>query len=285
MTHPASWGRQISATIGVGSLDVRVDGPEDGPPIIMLHGFPQTSLSWAAVVPPLVEAGYRVIAPDQRGYSPGARPVGVEHYGYDLLADDVVELADALGLDTFHLVGHDWGAVIAWIAAGRHADRLRSLTAVSVPHLAAFGRALKGSEDQRAMSRYMQLFRIEGKAEDVLLADEGSRITEFYEDKVPADALAEYERLFTDRPTLTAALSYYRAMDKRLNDLPAVTVPTTYVWSTGDRALGREGAEMCGDFVDADYRFVQLQDVTHWIPDEAPDALAEAISDRAARGR
>lgn len=280
MAQNMSWGRQTSATIGVGSLDLRIDGPEDGPPIILLHGFPQTSLSWAGVAPRLVEAGFRVIAPDQRGYSPGARPVGVEHYGNDLLADDVVELADALGLDTFHLVGHDWGASIAWVTAARHADRLRSLTAVSVPHLAAFGRALKASEDQRAMSRYMQLFRVEGKAEDVLLGDDGRRLTEFYEGKVPPDALAEYVRLFSDRPTLTAALNYYRAMEKWLNDLPAVTVPTTYVWSTGDRALGREGAEMCGDFVDADYRFVQLQDVTHWIPDEAPDALADAILDR-----
>lgn len=284
MTHPTSWGRQISVTIDVGTLDVRVDGPEDGPPIILLHGFPQTSLSWASVTPPLVAAGYRVIAPDQRGYSPGARPVGVENYGNDLLADDVIELADALGLDTFHLVGHDWGSSIAWVTAARHGDRLRSLTAVSVPHLAAFGRALKNSEDQRAMSRYMQLFRVEGgKAEDVLLGDDGRRLVEFYEGKVPADALAEYVNLFSDRPALTAALNYYRAMGAWLNDLPAVTVPTTYVWSTGDRALGREGAEMCGDFVDADYRFVQLQDVTHWIPDEAPEALAEAILDRAAR--
>ncbi len=282
MTHPTSWGRQISATIGAGSLDVRVDGPDDGQPIMLLHGFPQTSLSWAAVVPPLVAAGYRVIAPDQRGYSPGARPVGVEHYGADLLADDVTELADALGIDSFHLVGHDWGACVAWVLATRQPDRVRTLTAVSVPHLTAFGRVLKESEDQRAMSRYMQLFRApDEKAEDVLLDDGARRITEFYEGKVPADALAEYERLFSDRPTLTAALSYYRAMSSWLNELPDVTVPTTYVWSTGDHALGREGAESCGDHIDADYRFVELADVSHWIPDEAPDALADAIIDRA----
>ena len=281
MTTPTDWGRTTSATIGVGRLDVRVDGPEDGPPIMLLHGFPQTSLSWAAVAPPLVAAGYRVIAPDQRGYSPGARPVGVEHYGADLLADDVTELADALGIDSFHLVGHDWGACVAWVLATRRPERVRTLTAVSVPHLTAFGLALRSSEDQRAMSRYMQLFRApDEKAEDVVLAEDARRLAEFYDGQVGDDALAEYLAVFGDRATLTAALSWYRAMAPWLNELPAVTVPTTYVWSSGDKALGREGAEMCGDFVDADYRFVELPDVTHWIPDEAPDALAAAIMER-----
>jgi pimeloyl-ACP methyl ester carboxylesterase len=223
-----------------------------------------------------------VIAPDQRGYSPGARPVGVEHYDSDDLADDVIELADAMGLDTFHLVGHDWGASVAWGVAARHPARLRTLTAVSVPHLAAFGQALQESPNQRDMSRYMQLFRREGRAEEVLLAEDSRRLVETYEGQVPADDLAEYVRRFNEAGALTAALSWYRAMRASMNDLPAVTVPTTYVWSTGDRALGREGAERCGDFVDADYRFVQLDDVTHWIPDEAPDALADAVLHRVA---
>jgi pimeloyl-ACP methyl ester carboxylesterase len=272
-----TWGEHTTAETSAGTIDVRVAGPEDGVPVVLLHGFPQTSLSWAAVVPPLIAAGHRVVAPDQRGYSPLARPEGVEHYGTDTLADDVVELADALGIDTFHLVGHDWGASVAWVVAARHADRLRTLTAVSVPHLAAFGAALRESEDQRAMSRYMQLFRREGRAEEVLLEDGARRLVEFYEGQVAETAVAEYLRVFTAPGALTAALSYYRAMQPWLSDLPAVTVPTTYVWSTGDHALGRAGAERCGDFVTADYRFVELPDVSHWIPDEAPDALADAI--------
>lgn len=275
-----SWGQARTAEITTGTIDLRVDGPEDGTPVILLHGFPQTSLSWAQVAPQLIAAGYRVYAPDQRGYSPGARPVGVEHYGSDALADDVVELADALGLGTFHLVGHDWGASVAWVVAARHPDRLRSLTAVSVPHLAAFGQALAESEDQRAMSRYMQLFRRDGRAEEVLLEDGAHRLVDFYDGQVPAAALATYVQGFSEPGALTAALNYYRAMQPWMSELPAVTIPTTYVWSTGDRALGREGAELCGAFVTADYRFVELPDVTHWIPDEAPDALAAAIIDR-----
>jgi len=275
-----SWGTAITADISVGTIDLRVEGPESGTPVMLLHGFPQTSLSWAQVVPRLVAAGHRVYAPDQRGYSPGARPVGVEHYGCDVLADDVIELADALGLDTFHLVGHDWGASVAWVVAARHGHRLRSLTAVSVPHLAAFGKALQESEDQQAMSRYMQLFRREGQAEQVLLENDALRLVDFYDGQVPAAAVSEYVRTLSEPGALSAALNYYRAMQPSMGELPAVTVPTTYVWSTGDRALGRVGAELCGDFVEADYRFVELPDVTHWIPDEAPEALADAILHR-----
>jgi len=279
----SDWGRTVQVRIGVGALDVRVAGPQDGPAVVLLHGFPQTSRSWGAVVPALAEAGYRVVAPDQRGYSPGARPVGVERYATDALADDVAELADALGIDTFHLVGHDWGASIAWVAATRHADRIRTLTTVSVPHLAAFGEALRNDPDQQERSAYIGLFRMEGKAEQVLLADDAERLISMYEGRVRDDDVAAYVALLREPGALTAALGYYRAMQADLSGLPAVTMPTTFVWSSGDRALGPRGAHRCGDFVDADYRFVELADISHWVPDEAPHALAEAIVDRARR--
>ncbi len=272
-----SWGRPTTVEIGVGTLDVRVDGPDDGEPVVLLHGFPQTSLSWGGVAPRLAAAGLRVVAPDQRGYSPGARPTGVQHYTGDALADDVAELADELGLSTFHLVGHDWGASNAWVFATRHAARLRSLTTVSVPHLAAFGEALRTSTDQQERSAYIRLFRVEGKAEGVLLTDGAERLVGMYEGRVSADDVAAYVALLAEPGALTAALDYYRAMSAELSHLPAVTVPTTFVWSSGDRALGRQGAERCGDFVDAPYRFVELDGLSHWIPDEAPAALADAV--------
>ena len=275
-----TWGLPASADIGAGTLDLRIDGPANGEPVILLHGFPQTSLSWSAVADRLVEADLRVIAPDQRGYSPEARPVGVEHYATEALADDVAELADALDLDTFHLVGHDWGASIAWMAATRHAGRIRSLTAVSVPHLAAFGRALRTSADQQQRSAYIELFRMPGKAEDVLLADGAQRLVGMYQGQVDPEDRDAYVRLLSAPGALTAALDYYRAMRSSLSALPAVTVPTTYVWGTDDLALGRDGAEACGEFVDADYRFVELAGTSHWVPDEAPDQLAAAIVDR-----
>lgn len=275
------WGERTEVEIAAGTIDVRVAGREDGDPVVLLHGFPETSLSWGGVVPWLEADDLRVVAPDQRGYSPGARPVGVEHYSTQVLADDVVQLADALDLGTFHLVGHDWGAAVAWaVASGPHAGRVASLTAVSVPHLAAFNRSLRTSTDQQQRSSYFGLFREAGKAEQVLLADDAVRLIGMYEGQVDDADVAAYVALLSEPGALTAALSWYRAMGAELAELPPTPVPTTFVWSDGDQALGREGAEACGDFVTADYRFVELDGVTHWIPDEAPEALAAAILDR-----
>ena len=169
--------------VAVGDLtfDVRTLGPDDGDPVVLLHGFPETSLSWSAVAPVLADAGYRVIAVDQRGYSPEARPTAVADYAMDLLVGDVLGLADALDLDTFHLVGHDWGAAVGWAVAAHHGDRLRTLTAVSVPHLAAYNAALSGNSDQQQRSSYIGLMRQEGKAEDVLAEDDGRRLRAMYQ--------------------------------------------------------------------------------------------------------
>lgn len=264
-------------TVGEMTFDVRFAGPEDGTPVMLLHGFPETSLSWSAVVPLLINAGLRLIAPNQRGYSPGARPPSVADYSTDVLADDVIAIADALGLATLHLVGHDWGGAVAWVVAANHADRLESLTAVSVPHLAAYGAALVGDLDQQQRASYIGLLRQEGKAEHLLLENDGERLLAMYGDAVPAEQAAGYVAHLSEPGALTAALNWYRAMGADLASLPAVTVPTTYVWSDQDTAIGRVPAEQCAQFVDADYRFIELNGVTHWIPEQAPDALAEAI--------
>ncbi|GAA3517004.1 alpha/beta hydrolase [Aeromicrobium panaciterrae] len=267
-------------TIGESTYDVRFAGPDGGTPVMLLHGFPETSLSWSAVAPLLADAGLRVIAPDQRGYSPGARLPEVSDYATEVLADDAIALADALEIRSFHLVGHDWGAAVAWVAAAKHADRLHSLTAVSVPHLAAYGAALMNDPDQQQRAAYIGLLRQEGKAEHLLLEDGGERLKAMYGDAVPAEQAAAYIAHLSEPGALTAALNWYRAMTADLSSLPAVTVPTTYVWSDQDIAIGRVPAEQCHEFVDADYRFVELGGVTHWIPEQAPGALAKAIIDR-----
>ena len=275
-----SFHETTPVTVGEMTFDVRIAGPEDGTPVMLLHGFPETSLSWSAVAPLLVDAGLRIIAPDQRGYSPGARPPDVADYATDVLAGDVIALADALGIDSFHLVGHDWGAAVAWVAGAEHADRLLSLTAVSVPHLAAYGAALMNDPDQQERAAYIGLLRQEGKAEHLLLENNGERLLAMYGDAVPADQAAAYIAHLSEPGALTAALNWYRAMHADLSSLPAVTVPTTFVWSDDDMAIGRVPAQQCGEFVDADYRFVELNGITHWIPEQAPDALADAIISR-----
>lgn len=268
-------------TVGDLTFDVRFAGPEDGDPIILLHGFPETSLSWNQVAPRLAEDGLRVIAFDQRGYSPGARPEGVASYTTDLLTADVLGVADALGLDTFHVVGHDWGAVIAWLLATHHPERIRTLTAVSVPHLAAYNAALRNDPDQREKGSYIKLFRQAGKAEDLLLADGARRLTAMYGDTVPIALVVRYVAQLAEPGALTAALNWYRAMGADLASTPTTHVPTTFVWGEQDMAIGRVPAEACGDHVDADFRFVELTGIGHWVPEQAPDSLAEAILVRA----
>ncbi|NKR40130.1 alpha/beta fold hydrolase [Rhodococcus hoagii] len=269
--------------LGELTFDVTVAGPDDGTPILLLHGFPESSASWRPVTPRLVRAGLRVIAPNQRGYSPDARPERVDEYRFDRLVGDVVRLLDAYDIESAHLVGHDWGAAVAWQVAGGHPERIRSLTAVSVPHPAAFGWALREDADQQRRSGYIGLLRQEGKAEAVLLEDDSRRLRAMFGDGNDPELVEEHVRLLSQPGALTAAMNWYRATTRAFGDLPPVRVPTTYVWSTADPALGPAAAKRCAEFVDAPYRFVVLDGANHWIPEEHPDALADAILARVAQ--
>ncbi len=267
-----------TSTVDVDDLtfEVEVLGPEDGEPVVLLHGWPQDRRSWRAVAQRLVDEGLRVIAPNQRGYSPDARPEGVENYHTDVLARDVVAIAEAFGHERFHLAGHDWGAAVSWVVAARHPDRLLSLTAVSVPHLAAYNEALAVDEDAQQRATYIGLLRRPGKAEDVLLEDDAVRLRAMYGDDVePADVDA-YAALFAQPGALTSTLNWYRAMGPELSSTPDVTVPTTFIWGANDLAIGRYGAERSADHVTGDYRFVEV-DGGHWLPDTHPDLLATEI--------
>lgn len=259
--------REMRLTVGDMVFEATVAGPADGTPVVLLHGFPACRASWQTVLPELAAAGLRVLAPDQRGYSPGARPTSVADYEVDHLVADVIGMLDALGWERVHLVGHDWGSAVAWFVAARHPERLHSLTAVSVPHPAAFGWALRHDADQQAGSAYIQLLRAEGKAEQVLLEDDARRLRAMFAPEVPRAIVEQNLRTLVDGGGLTAALSWYRAMGPWFADLPAVTVPTTYLWGARDDALRRSGAERCGEHVDAPYRFVELPDADHWIPE------------------
>ena len=274
--------------VDVGDLtfDVRVDGPEDGRPVLLLHGFPETSLSWAAVTPLLTRAGLRTYAPDQLGYSPGARPDEVAAYSTPNLAQVTADLLTALDVPRVDVVGHDWGANVAWALAGWHPDRVRSLTAVSVPHPAAYTVAYRTDPEQKERSGYIRLFWQAGKAEEVLLADDARRLRRMLsggegETGIPTEAIEQYVSVLSAPGALTAALNWYRAMSSS-DRVDPVGVPTTYVWSDGDVAIGRTAAEACANYVTGDYAFVELPGITHWIPEQAPDQLAAAVLDRIA---
>ncbi|MCA1721446.1 MAG: alpha/beta hydrolase [Actinobacteria bacterium] len=257
----------------VGDLvfDAVADGRDDGRLVLLLHGFPQTSWSWRFVQPRLAAAGFRVGAPDQRGYSPGARPAGVDAYRMPHLVGDVLGMMDRLGAEQADVVGHDWGAAVAWQLATRHPSRVRTLTAVSVPHPLAFVAALRTDEDQRQRSQYMKLFQVEGKAEEVLLRDHERGLHTFFGDNPDVQP---YLDLMRQPGVLTKCLNWYRAQD--LADIDGVgptAVPTLYVWSDGDLALGRTAAEATAQHVTGPYRFEVLEGVSHWIPEEAPEQL------------
>ena len=271
---------RLEIPVGEFVFDARAAGPADGELVLLLHGFPQTSWEWRSQLQALGDAGYRVVAPDQRGYSPGARPAEVERYGTLHLVADVLALADAVNAHQFHLVGHDWGAAVAWGVGGTHQERLRTLNIASVPHPKAFASALAESKDQQDKSSYIQLFREEGKAEEVLGGNDFATLRAMLSTAGSADDVEEYLRVLGQPGALTAALNWYRAMQPGLvGDIGAISMPTMFVWSTDDIALGREGAEATGQYIDGPYRFEILEGVSHWIPEQAADDLNRLLLD------
>lgn len=256
------------------TFDVYASGPADGQPVLLLHGFPQDHREFDLVLPRLHEAGLRTYAMDQRGYSPGARPAGVADYVLSEPTADAVAVLDALGIGAAHVIAHDWGAQVAWLLAVGHPDRVRTLTAVSIPHPRALGLALRVRPTQRARLAYMAAFR-SALAERVLLAGGGTVLKQMMR---PIGARAAlYADAMREPGRLTAALNWYRALTgEQLAGVPVVTVPTTLVWGSKDPVVGVTAALRTTDWVQADYQLVALHGVGHWVPEEAPGALAKA---------
>jgi pimeloyl-ACP methyl ester carboxylesterase len=255
------------------TFDVHEGGPADGAPVLLLHGFPQDHREFDLILPRLHAAGLRTYALDQRGYSPGARPAAVADYRLDEPTADAIAVLDELGVAKAHVIGHDWGASVAWQLAAQHPDRVSTLTAVSVPHPRGLAVALRNQPSQKLRFAYMGVFRSRG-AERLLLGADGAVLRRMMRAIGPRAAL--YATAMREPGRLTAALNWYRALSSgQLATLGKVTVPTTYVWSDGDPAIGRPAALATATWVQADYRFVTLRGIGHWVPEEAPRALAD----------
>jgi pimeloyl-ACP methyl ester carboxylesterase len=269
----------LTATRGNLRFDVHTWGPQDGTPVLLLHGFPQSGASWAAVATRLADAGFFCIAPDQRGYSPGARPLRRRDYVLrELVADAVAVVDDVLGPDArVHLVGHDWGAAVAWSLAARHPERIATLTAVSVAPPKAFLRSLLTSR-QGLASWYMYVFQLPWLPERVL--GSGARLRAGLRRIGQSPEVAARDAAaFADPGRLTAAVNWYRGMFVAPPSFdPKVTVPTRFVWSDGDAALTRQSTVHAQAEVSGPYEFIELAGVSHWIPDEVPDQLAEIVA-------
>lgn len=281
---------EITFTRGPLRFRAVVDGPVDGEPVVLLHGFPQRVSSWDSVAPRLHEAGFRTIALDQRGYCATARPRGRRAYRLSELVGDVVALLDSLADSTenqetprsAHIVGHDWGAVVAWAIAAAHPERVRTLTAVSVPHPAAFLRAMVRS-DQLLRSWYMGFFQLPLIPERVLTSRGAAPERALARMGMTREMIARFRSEMVADGAIPGGLGWYRALPfaSPKGSTGRIQVPTTFVWSDNDPALGRGGAEKTGRYVDADYRFVEMPGVSHWIPEERPTELADAIIARA----
>ena len=265
------------------------DGPVDGELVILLHGFPEGAEMWLRQIGALAKAGCLAVAPDLRGYGKTDAPEGVEAYTLDHLVEDVAALIKAFGRTQAHIAGSDWGALIAWYFASRHPEMTKTLTVLSVGHPAALAAASANDEDQRARSRYVALFLLEGKAEQVLGDENFRRLRAMFTlgpnpDAMPRSVIETFVKSISRPGRLTAALNYYRANlsgDQAWASLAPddvkVSAPTILLWGDQDPALGRRSAEETANYMTGAYRLVVLEGAGHWLQFERPDEVSRAM--------
>lgn len=284
---------RIGLPTGV-TLSVQLGGPEDGEPIVFLHGFPESHRTWRGVAPELAR-DFRVVAPDQRGFAGSDKPEGVEAYKADRIVEDLVALADALGLGAFTLVGHDWGGAIAWMAALRHPGRVKRLVIVNAPHPLVFQKSLIDDPGQRAASQYIRAFRNPMMEQGIEAMGYGAFFDKTFGQFVSTAEIPDEERQayldqWSQPGAMTAMLNWYRASDIvvpepgeeaahptwTLLPFPKVAVPTLVIWGMQDKALLPVQLEGLQDHVD-DLRIVTVPDAGHFVPWEKPEPVAAAI--------
>ena len=254
-------------TINTGEFEFecRVSGNEENELIILLHGFPETSFMWIGLMEKLASIGYYCVAPNMRGYSKNACPKGVKNYKTQKLVGDILSIADAINKNKFHLIGHDWGAGVGWNVVYQNPDRIISWTALSVPHLRGFAKAIKTDKVQSKKSRYIGWFLIPVIPEIVLRKNDFKKFTRLWKNSSDEE-LNDYLTVFRRKGALTAALNYYRANLARgkRQSIGDITRPTLFIWGKNDLAVGRVAAENNHKYMKGDYTFLEL-DGGHWL--------------------
>jgi pimeloyl-ACP methyl ester carboxylesterase len=264
-----------SSVLQVNGISVHVEDHGSGKPVLLLHGWPDSSNLWRNQIPFLVANGFRAIALDQRGFGRSDRPDAVAAYSLQNAVADVVAILDAFRIDVADVVGHDWGAAVAWFTATVHPNRVRRLVVLSVPHPLA-PQTLR----QREMAWYQLFFQFEGIAEEWLQHDNWALFRETLRSN--GDEVDRYISDLSRPGALRASLNWYRAnLAPRLPasppKLPPVEAPTLGIWSSNDHYLDGERMKMSGQFVKGPWRYEQIDDASHWIPLDAPDRLNQLL--------
>jgi pimeloyl-ACP methyl ester carboxylesterase len=258
-------------------FDAIAAGPHDGEVVLLLHGFPQFADAWISIMSELAAAQFHCIAVNQRGYSEEAQPTTIEAYNLEELMGDVLSFADVLNVDRFHLIGHDWGGIVAWNFAAQFPRRLHTLTVLSTPHPDILFDAIANDPDQKMRSEYVTFFRLPNHAaENSMLADNAAKLKSAYRDSLSPDAIERNVARLSQGNTLTNALNWYRALDFNRR-IGRISVPTLFVWGTSDHALGALAAHATGSLIDSDYAFLPLDDCSHWLLEEAPEVISDAF--------
>ena len=263
-------------------LNCRIAGMENGgETVILLHGFPETSYMWVGIMDLLAKKGYRVIAPDQRGYSPKARPTLIKEYTLKHTVSDVLAIANAYKLKRFHLVGHDWGASVGWAFIAEYPEMIYSWTSLSIPHMKAFQEAYRNDFDQQEKSKYIGFFNMPFFPELYMSFNNYKNLKKVW--KVHGDEeIDAYLNLFRQRGALRSALNWYRANignKRKPSDyiqFGNVNVPTLFIWGNMDMAIGRKSVELSEKYMKGPYNFIELY-AGHWLIQEEFDKVSNEI--------
>jgi pimeloyl-ACP methyl ester carboxylesterase len=279
---------QTYVTVRANGLDFEVLTAGEGDRLALcLHGFPEHAFSWRNQIPLLVSLGYRVWAPNQRGYGNTSRPLRIADYEISHLLEDVTALIDASGAKSVTLIAHDWGAAVAWFYAMRPARPIEKLVILNVPHPVLFTKVLKTSRQQQLRSWYMAFFQIPRLPEWMLGRKHAYAIGEIFrrsatdKSRFTPDILAVYRDQASRPGTLTAMLNWYRAAPKGISKqlragVPQIEIPTIVIWGEEDSALGKETTYGTDKYV-RDVTIHYLPGVSHWVQQDAPERVNELL--------
>ena len=261
------------------TFDCRVLGDKDDVLVVFLHGFPETSFMWIDLMKEISPKGFYCVAPNLRGYSKDAIPKGKKHYSINKLSADILNITKKLGKEKFHLIGHDWGAVIGWYLTHEYSENILSWSSLSVPHISAFAKAITSNEDQIKKSQYIKNFQIPYLPEMRIRKNDFELFRKLWKNS-SEEEINDYLSVFKNKRSLTSAINYYRANYEILRkpSIGNIEVPTLFIWGEKDMAIGAISVENNHQYMKAYYKFIKLN-ADHWLIQTKFDEIKKEIGE------